>query len=108
MSQRLEMLERVIAAGSDDPFHWYARAMEYRSLGRFEEALAAYAAVAERFTAYVPTYLMAGQLAAEVGQTDSARQWLNRGIRAATDAGDAHAQSELRAALAALEGTADA
>ncbi len=108
MSQRLDMLERVIAAGSDDPFHWYARAMEFRSLGRLQEAQAAYEAVADRFAAYVPTYLMAGQLAAELGQTDIARQWLTRGITAAAKAGDAHAQSELRSALAALEGSADA
>ena len=62
MSKRLEVIERTLQAGSKDPFVWYARAMELRSLGRLEDAAQAFTEVAEKFPDYVPTYLMAAQV----------------------------------------------
>ena len=103
MSKRLETFETLISKGSDDPFVHYARAMELRALGRLEEALVAYAAVAERYPSYVPTYLMAGQVAQMVERRDEAAAWLERGVVAAVAAGDAHAKGELEAALADLD-----
>ncbi len=100
--KRLEMLEMMIERGSNDPFHFYARAMELRALGRADEALDAYATVRERFPAYVPTYLMAGQLATELGRTDAARAWLERGLVAAREAADHKALTEIQQALDAL------
>ncbi len=100
MSKRLEMIEGLIAKGSEDPFHWYARAMELRSLGRLEDALTAYGEVREKFGSYVPTYLMAGQVCLELGKNSDARTWLEQGITTAKAEGDAHALSELEAALA--------
>jgi tetratricopeptide (TPR) repeat protein len=100
--RRLAMLEAVLAKGSDDPFVHYARAMELRSLGRLEEALGAFADVGSRFPAYVPTYLMAGQVAEQLGRTEEARRWLERGLEAGRAAGDGHAVAELEQALAAL------
>jgi len=38
---RLEMLETMIAKGSEDPFVWYARAMELRSRERLDDVRAA-------------------------------------------------------------------
>jgi hypothetical protein len=95
MSKRLEAIEKMIAAGSQDPFRHYARAMELRSLDRKAEALGALGEVTERFPTYVPSYLMAAQLAAELGQKDDAARFADRGIDAARAAGDAHALSEL-------------
>mgnify|MGYP000424530199 CR=1 FL=1 len=37
MSDRLKMIEAMIAKGSEDPFHHYARAMELRSLARSKD-----------------------------------------------------------------------
>ncbi len=102
MSRRLEMLEKVIASGSTDPFHHYARALELRSLERKEEALAALYEVGTRFEAYVPTYLMAAQLSLELGRTDDARDWLMRGLDRAKEAGDEHALGEIAALLESL------
>ena len=79
MSKRLEAIEKMIAAGSQDPFHHYARAMELRSLDRKAEALTAFGGVSERFPKYVPSYLMAAQLAAELGQKDEATRFADRG-----------------------------
>jgi predicted Zn-dependent protease len=102
MSARLDMLEKLIGKGSEDPFVHYARAMELRSLGRSAEALQAFRDLRERFPAYVPTYLMAGQIALELSEPDSARQFLEQGIVRARQAGDSHAEAELAKVLDSL------
>jgi len=100
MSKRLEMIEKVIAAGSKDPFHHYARAMELRSLERVTDALAAFDQVSSDFPGYVPTYLMAAQIALEIADLPRAKQYAEAGIARARAAGDDHALSELEALLA--------
>ena len=102
MPSRLEMLEKLIEKGSKDPFVHYARAMELRGQGRGADALAAFQAVRDQFPAYVPTYLMAGQLAAELAEYAKSREFLTAGLAAAKAAGDDHATSELSSALATL------
>ena len=44
-SKRLEFLLKMTSSGNEDPFVWYGLAMEYRSLGRFDEALATFEAL---------------------------------------------------------------
>lgn len=100
--KRLEMLEHMIAKGSDDPFVRYGRAMELRSLERLEESLAAFGELEQRSPDYVPTYLMAGQVAEQLGRVDEARSWYDRGMEKARTS-DPHAFSELSAAREALE-----
>jgi tetratricopeptide (TPR) repeat protein len=103
MSKRLDMFDTMIAKGSQDPFVHYARAMELRSLERLEDALGAYQEVMRAFPDYVPTYLMAGQVAEQLGHVDQARASLEAGIAAAQRTGDGHALSELRGLLATLD-----
>lgn len=102
MSQRLQMFDKLIAKGSNDPFIYYGRAMELRGLGRASEALTAFAELRERFPDYVPQYLMAGQLAAEQGKLALARELMEQGQQQAEQAGDSHAHSELTSALSSL------
>lgn len=101
-SRRLAMLEQMIAKGTSDPFAHYARAMELRALGRTDDALAAYDDVIARFPHYVPAYLMAGQVAKELGRADRAREVLRRGIETAEKQGNHHALSEMSALLESL------
>jgi len=101
-NKRLLMLEAMIAKGSDDPFVYYARALELRGAGELDQALQALAEVRTRFANYVPSYLAAGQLAIELGQTEPAREWLTRGLEVARAQGDEHARSELQEALDTL------
>lgn len=96
---RLAMLEKMIAAGSQDPFHHYARAMALRSLVRVEEAASAFDQVIASFPDYVPSYLMAGQVADERGDEERARALFTAGIAAAKRTGDGHAAGELQTAL---------
>jgi tetratricopeptide (TPR) repeat protein len=99
MSKRLESIDAMIAKGSRDPFVFYARAMELKTLGRHDEALDAFRACERDFPTYVPTYLMAGQLAIELARLDDARGFLERGLVRARESGDAHAASEIEALL---------
>lgn len=96
-SKRLAMFDTMIAKGSEDPFVHYARAMELRSLERLEDALGAFDEIAERFPTYVPTYLMAAQVAEKLGRIEDAEAWCDRGLERAREAGDAHAAGELQA-----------
>jgi tetratricopeptide (TPR) repeat protein len=102
MSQRLDMLEKLIAKGGDDPFAHYARAMELRGLERHPEAMIAFRELRTRFPSYVPTYLMAAELAITQGERTLARDYLEEGIKRAREVGDAHAESELTRALSGL------
>ncbi|MEY4577905.1 MAG: hypothetical protein RL701_2608 [Pseudomonadota bacterium] len=102
MSQRLALFDKLIAKGTQDPFVYYGRAMELRTLGRSTDALNAFQEMRQRFPTYVPQYLMAGQLAQETGDIVLAREVIDEGLRQAQLAGDSHAHSELSSALAAL------
>jgi predicted Zn-dependent protease len=101
-SKRLQMLEKMIAGGSRDPFVRYARALELRGQGELETALGALEEVRALHPDYVPTFLMAGQIAGELERTDDARAWLTAGVQVAAAAGDEHARSELQSALDGL------
>ncbi|MCA9530265.1 MAG: tetratricopeptide repeat protein [Myxococcales bacterium] len=100
---RLELLDEMIAKGTTDPFVYYARALELRADGALEAALAGLTDLRARTPSYVPTYLMAGQVAETLGRAEVARDFLAAGIEVARAAGDTRALSELRAALDALE-----
>jgi hypothetical protein len=102
MSKRLALFDKLIAEGSKDPFHHYARALELRSLGRSDDAFAALLGVTQSFPDYVPSYLIAGQLAQQLGQTEQARALVEAGIAAAKRAGNDHALSELTSLLEGL------
>jgi predicted RNA polymerase sigma factor len=102
MNKRLEMLEKLIAQGSRDPFVRYARALELRALGELGQALAALDEVRALHADYVPTFLMAGQIATQLGDTARAREWYAQGIEVARAARDEHARTELQAALDGL------
>ena len=102
MSKRLAVLEKMIAAGTKDPFAWYGLAMEYRTAGRLDDALATFEKLRALDALYVAQYLMCGQMLAEAGRAADARTWFDAGVVAARQKGDGHAASELESALASL------
>jgi predicted Zn-dependent protease len=101
-SKRLAFLQKLTSEGSTDPFAWYGLAMEYRTLGRHDEALATFDTLRQRNPDYVAMYLMCGQMLEKLGRLDEARAWMTSGLQAAQQKGDAHAASELEGALGAL------
>jgi tetratricopeptide (TPR) repeat protein len=102
MSKRLALFDKLIGEGSKDPFHHYARALELRSLGRSDEALAALVQVTDSFADYVPSYLIGAQLAQEKGDAQRARELATRGVAVAQRTGNDHALSELTSLLDSL------
>jgi tetratricopeptide (TPR) repeat protein len=103
-SKRLALLEKMTGAGSEDPFVWYGLALEYKSLGRPDDAVATFGKLRALDPNYVPQYLMCGSLLTELGRNDDAREWLAEGVDRARGRGDTHALSELQDALARLPG----
>lgn len=101
-SKRLEFMQKATASGTSDPLAWYGLAMEYRSLERHEEALAAFETLRQKHPEYVAAYLMCGQMLEKMGRVPDAKTWLAAGLAVAQKKGDAHAASELESALAAL------
>ncbi len=103
MSKRLAVLEKMTSAGSKDPFAWYGLAMEYKSLGRPDDAVATFGKLRALDPGYVPQYLMCGTLLLELGRKDEARDWLSAGAATARAKGDGHALSEIEDALARVQ-----
>jgi tetratricopeptide (TPR) repeat protein len=101
MSKRLAYLEKITSEGSNDPFAWYGLALEYKTLGRVDDALRAFEALRAKSPDYVPTYLMCGQMLIDA-ERDGARAWLEAGIEAAKAKRDTHALGELETALDSL------
>jgi tetratricopeptide (TPR) repeat protein len=101
-SKRLGVLEKMTGSGSKDPFAWYGLAMEYKSLGRIDDAVSTFAKLRALDPGYVPQYLMCGTMLLELGRHAEARDWLTQGAASARAKGDAHALSEIEDALARL------
>ncbi|MGB1016787.1 MAG: tetratricopeptide repeat protein [Nannocystaceae bacterium] len=99
---RLGMLQQFLKSRPDDPFVRYGLAMEYKKLGRLDEATAAFAELLAKSPEYVAAYLMAGNTLEEAGQAQEALAMYTRGAEVARAAGDEHATSELVAAHEAL------
>jgi tetratricopeptide (TPR) repeat protein len=106
MSKRLEVLQKMIAAGAgDQAFARYAYAMELKSLDRLDESLKTFEELRAFDASYVAQYLMAGGVAEKLGKRDEARSWYEQGVEAARKKGDAHAMSEIQGALSTLAGS---
>lgn len=99
MNKRLEMLEKLTSSGQAEAFAWYGLAMEYRKLGRVEEALATFQSLRTKDPEYLAMYLMAGQLLIEHKRASDAREWLEQGLAIAQKRGDFKAVGELEDAL---------
>jgi predicted Zn-dependent protease len=101
-AKRLAYLEKLTREGSRDPFHWYALAQEYKGASRWDEALQTFTTLRTQSPDYVPAYLICGQMLADQGRVDEARDWLEAGVTAATAKKDMHALSEIQGVLSSL------
>jgi predicted Zn-dependent protease len=100
VNKRLAFLEQSVKSGAADSFARYALAMEYRKAGRVDDALAAFTDLRANDPGYLAMYLMVGQMLTEAARNPEAIEWLEAGIRLATDRSDAKALGELETALA--------
>ncbi len=100
--KRLDVLLKMTSREGADSFTWYALALEYKGLGRVDDALATFETLRARDETYVPMYLMCGTMLVEASRRDEAKAWLTAGLAAAQKKGDAHAAGEIESALASL------
>jgi predicted Zn-dependent protease len=100
--KRLEVLLKMTARPDADSFAWYALALEYKGLGRIDDAYSAFEALRAKDENYVPMYLMCGTMLIEAHRREPAKEWLTAGLAVARKKGDAHAAGEIEGALATL------
>ncbi len=99
MSTRLEVLQGLLQQNPNDTFARYGLAMEYARLDELDKAVACHRELLNANADYVAAYYHAGQALEKLGRIDEARSMYEDGIDAAARTGDAHARSELQAAL---------
>jgi len=99
LRSRRQMLEEFLAANPADAFARYGLAMECINAGDTAAAEGHFSQLVTAHPEYVPGYYHYGQLQVRLGHGDDARKTFRAGIAAAQKAGDAHALSELEAAL---------
>ena len=101
-SPMLERLQEFLKANPKDSFVRYGYSMELSKLGRVDEAVTSFRQLIQDDPAYVPAYLQAGSVLARAGRREEAKEILQKGIAAASRAGENHAYSELQGLLAEL------
>jgi predicted Zn-dependent protease len=96
---RLEALKNLLAQDPSSSFARYGLAMEYVKAGAFEEAVAEFRKLVEQDRDYAYAYFHCGQALEKLDRPDEARRVYEEGLEAAGRRGDAHARSEIQAAL---------
>ena len=96
---RRELLESFVAQKPDDAFSRYGLAMECVNSGDSAAAEANFRELLQRNADYVPVYLMFAQMLVKESRSDEAREVLDKGIAAASRAGNGHALSEMESLL---------
>jgi tetratricopeptide (TPR) repeat protein len=102
-NKRLGMLEALTGKGSTDPFAWYGLGMEYKNLGRLQDAQATFQRLIEIDAGYLAGFYMGGQVLVLLERFDEARQWFERGLALAREQGNPKTESEIQEALSELE-----
>ena len=99
---RRQKLEALVQEDPDDVFLRYALAMQCVSDGDDDEGLDGLQKLLERDAHYVPAYFQTAQLLAKKNELETCRHYLTRGIEVAHEAGDSHAEGEMRGFLEQL------
>lgn len=94
----MKMLERE----PNDPFLLYGAAMEHKKAGRHELAVEFLDKTIAADPLYCYAFYQLGQVRDNLGDVAGAKDAYTDGIAAAVKKGDAHAKSELEAALMML------
>jgi Tfp pilus assembly protein PilF len=95
MQQLLKMLE----TSPDDTFLIYGIGMELKKSGDHARAVEHFNRVIQIDPGYCYAYYQLGQTHEATGDEEAAKRSYREGVDAATKKGDAHARSELEAAL---------
>jgi tetratricopeptide (TPR) repeat protein len=102
-NERVQFLRNSISVNPGDTFARYALALELTRGGQSGEAWEHFQYLLDHHADYAPTYYQAGNLLANQGRGEEARAVLLRGIEVTRRLGQKHAESELQAALEAVD-----
>lgn len=100
---RLAQLEALLQADPRDPFLLYGLAQEHAKLNDHARAIDFYDRCLAADPAYGYAYFHKARAQLALDDPAAARATLEAGLRAARDAGDAHAVSEIRGFLDELD-----
>lgn len=103
MNNRLKQLLDIYRDEPDDAFTRYAIALEYNARKEYQAAQDWFERLRADEPEYVPTYYMLAGVYRATDEPQKALEIYRAGLQAAKKAGDAHALSELAAALEELE-----
>ena len=94
-NNRLTNLEEFLKLEPEDPFNWYAVAMEYKSIStsKFVEHIEY---LLTHFPDYLATYYQSAEYLIEVSRNDEAEKILAKGIELAKDQKDSNTLRELQ------------
>ena len=95
-STRLDILKSMVEQNPGDSFARYGLAMEFVKAGELERAVAEFETVLQKEPSYGAAYYHGGQTLEKLGRLDDARKCYQQGVESTRDA---HARSELQAAL---------
>lgn len=107
MSQRLELLQQMLASTPGDPFTLFAMAKEYEKNGDHEQALSYYLRLYAEAPDYVGLYYHLGKLYEQLERLEEAVAVYKQGRRVAKTAGDQHSYNELSGALIQISDDTD-
>ncbi len=93
---RIDILQQLLTQDPASSFARYGLAMEYVKSGELARAVDQFEALLATDPAYSAAYFHGGQTLEKLGRLDGARDYYRRGLTATRDA---HAKSELQAAL---------
>jgi Tfp pilus assembly protein PilF len=96
--EKIEKLKSFLINSPGDSFLKHALALEYIKLGEEAEARKLFLEILEHDPSYVGSYYHLARLLERTGETENAKNWYERGMIAAKQAGDIHAYNELQAA----------
>jgi tetratricopeptide (TPR) repeat protein len=101
---RMQQLQQMLEQAPADAFLLYGIAMEHKKSGDAARAVEYFDRTIQVDPGYCYAYYQRGQVLESRGDEEAARQAYRAGIEAAVKNGDAHARSELEAALDLLGG----
>ncbi|EOZ98485.1 hypothetical protein A33Q_1139 [Indibacter alkaliphilus LW1] len=92
---RLEMLKSFTEQEPENPFNWYALALEYKELD-LDQSIELFSKLLKQFPAYLPTYYQAAEVFADLGKISEANGIYINGIKLAQSQQNNHALRELK------------
>jgi Tfp pilus assembly protein PilF len=96
--EKIEKLKSFLIDSPGDSFLKHALALEYIKLGDEAEARKLFLEILERDPSYIGSYYHLARLLERTGEIENAKNWYEKGMIAARQAGDSHAYNELQAA----------